>query len=45
MSINDNIFIKDKQKLLVAVEKDGYALKFADEILREDKDVVLAAVK
>ena len=41
----DDILINDKQKLLVAVEKDGYALKFANENLIEDKDVVLTAVK
>jgi hypothetical protein len=33
-----------KAEVLKAVKRDGYALKFASEELRNDKEVVIAAV-
>ena len=35
----------DRERVLAAVKKNGYALRFAAEPLRADKAVVLAAVK
>jgi len=37
--------IDDKDELLIAVKKDGLALKHASDALKNDKEVVLAAVK
>ena len=34
-----------KAEVLAAVKQDGYALRFASDELRGDKEVVLAAVK
>ena len=38
-------FRKDKDVVLAAVKKDGYALQHADEKLKKDKQIVLEAVK
>jgi len=37
--------IKDKEIVLTAVKKSGYALEHADESFKKDKEIVLAAVK
>lgn len=36
--------ITDKKDALRVVSEDGYKLKFASEALRDDRDIVLAAV-
>jgi len=38
-------FYKDKSIVLEAVKKSGYALKYADQILKKDKSIVLEATK
>ena len=43
-SLNDNTIIKDKKFFLNAVEKNGLALQYFDEIYKSDYEIVLAAV-
>jgi hypothetical protein len=38
-------FYKDKSFVLEMVNIDGFALEYADESLKKDKSIVLAAVK
>ena len=35
---------KDKEVVLAAIKKNGWALEYADETLRQDKEFVLIAV-
>ena len=42
-AVNNNP--SDREIVMAAVQKHGYALQFADAALRADKDVVVAAVK
>ena len=39
------MIINDRNKLLEAVREDGFALGYASEELRGDKEVVLEAVR
>ena len=36
---------KNREVVLAAVQKDGYALRYAAEELKKDREVVLAAVQ
>ncbi len=38
-------YLKKKEIVLNEVKQDGYALQYADECFKKDKDVVLAAIK
>eukprot|EP00547_Thalassionema_nitzschioides_P017244 CAMPEP_0194244600 /NCGR_PEP_ID=MMETSP0158-20130606/11645_1 /TAXON_ID=33649 /ORGANISM="Thalassionema nitzschioides, Strain L26-B" /LENGTH=230 /DNA_ID=CAMNT_0038980145 /DNA_START=148 /DNA_END=836 /DNA_ORIENTATION=- len=42
---NNNCLRNDKQIVLVAVQQNGHALKFASEGLKQDPDVVMKAVQ
>ena len=41
----DNKIITDREEMLEAVRNDGYALQYADDTLKADREVVLEALK
>ena len=43
--MTDNKIITDREEILEAVKKDGFALKDASDTLKADREVVLEPVK
>ena len=43
--MTNNKIITDREKILKAVKKDGWALKDASDTLKADREVVLEAVR
>ena len=41
----DNKIITDREEMLKAVKKDGWALEYASDTLKADREVVLEAVR